>query len=85
MKLEFHSLFPALCKNLQVTFKTVSDLKCYTLGKARAKKKKLKIGISPTTSKTVTFTSGVTCDVFSTESDSEVNLSYEGDKNEDTY
>jgi len=39
MKLKFPSLFPALCKNLQVAFGTMSDLKCYTLGKARAKKK----------------------------------------------
>ena len=39
MKLKFPSLFPALCKNLQVAFRTMSDLKCYTLGKARVKKK----------------------------------------------
>jgi len=39
MKLKFPSLFPALCKNLQVAFGTMSDMKCYTLGKARAKKK----------------------------------------------
>lgn len=42
MKLEFRSLFPALCKNLQVTFKIVSDLKCFIHWAKQEPKKKIK-------------------------------------------